>query len=98
MKKNGEFKEYCKFHVPKDIERKWSHEVKEKLIDEICSGSNFLLVAQLARVNLPEDEILSAFDELASSLLSDKILLTIEQLKTLFEPDIYTKIVSLYNK
>lgn len=96
MKKNGEFKEYCKFHIPKDIEREWSLEVKEILMDEICSGSNLLQVAQLARVNLPESEIVDAFILLSSSSLRDKILSTIEQLKPLFEPDMYKRIIKLF--
>lgn len=96
MKKNGEFKEYCKYRVPKDIEREWSLEVKEKLVDEICSGYNLLQVAQLARVNLPESEIVDAFKLLSSSSLRDKILTTIEQLKPLFEPDLYKRIVRLF--
>lgn len=96
MKKNGEFKEYCKFHVPKDTEREWSLEVKERLMDEICSGSNLLQVAQLARVNLPESEIVDAFKLLSSSPLRDRILSTIEQLKPLFEPSLYKRIVGLF--
>ena len=96
MKKNGEFKEYCKFRIPEDTEREWSLEVKEKLMDEICSGSNLLQVAQLARVNLPKSEILHAFDLLSSSSQKDKILTTINQLKPLFEPDLYKSIVQLF--
>lgn len=98
MKKNGEFKEYCKFHVSKDTERKWSLEVKEKLIDEICSGSNLLQVVQLARVNLPESEIVDAFELLSSSSLRGKILSSIEQQKPLFEPDLYKKLYGSLNK
>lgn len=97
MKKNGEFREYIKFRIPKETEREWSLEVKEKLMDEICSGSNLLQVAQLARVNLPESEILRAFELLSSSPLKDKILTSIEQLKPLFEPNLYKEIVKLFN-
>ena len=96
MKKNGEFKEYYKFRIPKDTEREWSLEVKEKLIDEICSGSNLLQVVQLARVNLPESEIVHAFELLSLSSQKGKILATIEQLKPLFEPDLYKRIVQLF--
>lgn len=96
MKKNGEFKEYCMYHVPKDTEHEWSLEVKDKLMDEICSGSNLLQVVQLARVNLPESEIVDAFKLLSSYSLRDKILTTIEQLKPLFEPDLYKIIVQLF--
>lgn len=97
MKKNGEFKEYIRFRVPKEIEHEWSLEVKEKLMDEICSGSNFLQVAQLARVNLPESEILRAFELLSASSLKNKILTTIEQLKPLFDPNLYKKILKQFN-
>ena len=96
MKKNGEFTEYCKFHVPKSIEREWSLEVKEKLLDEICSGSNILQVAQLARINLPESEIVDAFNVLSSSPPKDEILNTIELLKPLFEPNLYEQILQLF--
>lgn len=96
MKKNGEFKEYCKFRIPKGTEREWSLEVKEKLMDEICSGSNFLQVAQLARVNLPKSEIVRAFELLSSSPLRDKILTAIEQQKPLFELELYKSIVQLF--
>ena len=96
MKKNGEFKEYCKFQIPKETEREWSLKVKEKLLDEIRSGTNLPQVVQLARVNLPKSEIVHSFELLVSSSLRDKILTTIKQLEPLFEPDLYTIIVQLF--
>ena len=96
MKKNGEFKEYCKFGIPKDIEHEWSLEVKEQLIKEISSESNFLKVTQLACVNLPENEILTAFMELSTLSQKDKIFTTIKQLQPLFEPDLYPKIIQQF--
>ncbi len=97
MKKNGEFNEYIKFRIPKETEHEWSLEVKDKLMDEICSGSNLLQVVQLARVNLPKSEILHAFELLSLSSLKDKILASIEQLKPLFEPSLYKEIVKLFS-
>lgn len=96
MKKNGEFKEYCKFQIPKETEREWSLKVKEKLLDEIRSGTNLPQVVQLARVNLPKSEIVHSFELLVSSSLRDKILTTIKRLEPLFEPDLYTIIVQLF--
>lgn len=96
MKKNGEYKEYCRFHVPKGTEREWSLEVKEKLMDEICSGTNLLQVVQLARVNLPESEIVEAFNVLSLAPHKDEILYTIEQQKPLFEPNLYKQITQLF--
>ena len=93
MKKNGEFKEYNKFHVPKDTEREWSLEVKDNLVNEIYSGSNLLQVVQLSRINLPESEVVDAFKLLYKSPLRDEILTTIEQQKPLFEPNIYKLII-----
>ena len=93
MKKNGEFKEYNKFHVPKDTEREWSLEVKDNLVNEIYSGSNLLQVVQLSRINLPESEVVDAFKLLYKSPLRDEILTTIEQQKPLFEPNIYRLII-----
>lgn len=96
MKKNGEFEEYCKHRVPKDIECKWGREVKESLLDEICTENNLLQVVQLARVNLPKNEILDAFKLLSVSPQRDRILMAIEQLKSLFEQDFYKRIVELF--
>lgn len=96
MKRNGEYKEYASFSVPIELERKWSEQVKDHLIDEICSGSNVLQVVQLARVNLPENEILEAFRVVASSSLRDSAIANIVQLKTLFDPAIFNKIVCLF--
>lgn len=96
MKKNGEFKEYCKFGIPKDVEYEWSLEVKEQLLKEISSGSNFLQVTKLADVNLPENEILSAFVALSMLPENDRILATIKQLQPLFEPDLYRKIIQQF--
>lgn len=96
MKKNGEFKEYRKFRVPEGIEREWSLEIKEKLMDDICAGSNLPQVAQLARVNLPKSEILDAFKLLSTSPLRDRILTTIQQLEPLFAPDMYKSIMRIF--
>lgn len=98
MKKNGEFKEYNKFQVSKDTEREWSLEVKDNLVNEICSGSNLLQVVQLSRINLPESEVVDAFKLLYKSPLRDEILTTIEQQKPLFEPNIYKLIIEEKNQ
>ena len=96
MKKNGEFKEYNKFHIPKDTEYEWSLEVKERLMDEICSGSNLLQVVQLSRINLPENEIMGAFKLLASCSLNNQIYDMIQKLCPLFDRNLYDKIIALF--
>jgi hypothetical protein len=97
MKKNGEFEEYCKYHIPKEQEHIWSSEVKDMLMKEISTGSNLLQVVQLSRVNLPEDDILDAFRILSETSLRDRILATIMQLSPLFSPRIYQRIMKLFH-
>lgn len=96
MRKNGEYDEYHRFHVPADKEHKWSEEVKDLLIGEILSGSDTLQVTNLTRVNLPENEIVDAFYSLSLSPRRDEVLDAIELLKPLFEPGWYERIVLFF--
>lgn len=96
MKKNGEFREYSKFCVPKDTEHEWSLEIKENLMNEICSGANLLHVVPLSHMNLPEKEILDAFKLLSSCSFSKQIYDMIQKLFPLFDDDLYKKIIAFF--
>ena len=67
MRKNGEYEEYRRYAVPKEVEYNWSLELKELLIEQILGGENLLQVLQLSRISLPEDEVLDAFKYLSQS-------------------------------
>ncbi len=96
MRKNGEYDEYHRFHVPADKEYAWSEEVKDLLIEKIVNESAPLEVINLSRVNLPENEIEDAFRSLSLSPKSSEILEAIELLKPLFEPGWYERIVLFF--
>ena len=96
MKKNGEYDEYIKYNISPEIEHEWSLEVRDKLVEDILSGKDFLKIYSLSRVNLPESEILNAFSLLAVSPFKDEILQNIVTLNKLFEPTIYGKILELF--
>lgn len=97
MLKNGEYKEYMKYNISPETEYEWSLEIKDQLIEEIISGKDLLKVRTLSRINLPENDIISAFELLANSPLKVEIFNTIKLLGSLFEPSMYEKITKVFS-
>lgn len=97
MRKNGEYEEYSKYHISTETEQKWSREVRDKLVADIISGKDLLKVSALARINLPEREIIESFQLLRESSLCTIILDTIVQLKELIDPELFKRIIRLFS-
>lgn len=98
MKKNGEYSEYNKYNVSKALEYEWSIKIKDNLLMDIVDGKNLIRVINLANINLPENQIIDAFEMLAKSKLRNEIENMIEKLKPLFDNDLYNKIIVKYKQ
>ena len=96
MKKNGEYKEYQKYHISPEVEFEWGLEIRNQLLAEIIGKNNHLMVVALSRINLSESKIISAFEQLASTPQRDDIFCTINQLKPLFDPLMFESITKVF--
>ena len=96
MKRNGEYKEYIKYHVSETLEQEWSRIIRDTMLDKLQSGTDYWLVGNLANINMPESEILCSFQQLARSSNSQEILSAIEKAKPLISPGLFAKIIKIF--
>lgn len=96
MKRNGEYRNYVKYKISSEEEYHWSLEIKKLLIDDIVLNGDFLKIAPLSRINLPENEIIESFKTISFQCPNSKIRQTLELLQNLIPPNIYEKIFPLF--
>ena len=98
MKMNGEYDEYIKYNVPKDIELKWSRECMNQLAEKIRTGEDIWEVEGLANVNIDEKEILECFYKLADVPHVNDIIYVLKRQKKWIPPQLYDKIVEILSQ
>lgn len=96
MKRNGEYRDYSRKRVSVELESQWSIEIKNHLIDDIVNRGEFLKIVPLSRLNLPENEIMGAFEIISLKCSKAEIRQTLEQLQNLITPSIYEQLVHLF--
>ena len=95
MKQNGEYRDYERRKVPVEIERQWSIEIKNHLIDDIVNKGELFKIVPLSRINLPENEVIEAFNTLLLQCSRIKIRQALEQLKNLISPGIFEELIRM---
>lgn len=95
MKRNGEYRDYIRKRVPAMLECQWSVEIKNNLIDDIVNKQEFFKIVPLSRLNLPENEILEAFEIISSKCSKDVLRQNLEQLQNLITPNLYEELIHL---
>lgn len=97
MQKNGEYTEYLRCNIPKDIEIEWIEEIKQSLIVKIINEEDVGLIWNLSYIDIPYEEKLLVFKKVIlegnKKAIMDKMIL----LKELFDRDFYQEVVSLFS-
>ena len=95
MDKNGEYREYKRRNISAEIEYQWSVEIKNILMDNIAIEEEFFKIVPLSCLNLPENEIVKAFEEIIARSSREKIKQHLELLQELIPQNIYNQIILL---
>ncbi len=98
MERNGEYDEYIKYNVPKDIELKWSRECMNQMAEKVRTGEDIWDVGNLARINIDEKEILECFYEMAQVPHVNDIINAVKKSKIEIPPQLYDKIVDILSQ
>ena len=97
MKRNGEYCDYTRKRVPAELESQWNIEIKNHLIEDIVNRGEFFKIVPLSRLNLPENEILGAFEIISLKCSKAVIRQNLERLQNLITPNMYEQLIHLFN-
>ena len=96
--RSGNYAEYKALDIPKELEWKWSRDIKNKLFKKIVDNNDFGLLHTLAEIeNLDESELLACFQFFAESDNAHDVWVKIESNKEMYSDDRYEKIKQIFD-
>ncbi len=97
MLRNGELSEYQKCDIKKNDEEMWKHEILGDIICEIISGQDIGLIWNLSRMDITQEQKMSAYYEIKEKGDTKKLKKEILSLKSLFEETEFLRLMKIFD-
>ena len=97
MSRNGELSEYQKCDIKKNDEEMWKYEILGDIIREIISGQDIGLIWNLSRMDITQEQKMSAYYEIKEKGDTKKLKKEILSLKSLFEETEFLRLMKIFD-
>ena len=97
MLRNGELSEYQKCDIKKNDEEMWKYEILGDIICEIISGQDIGLIWNLSRMDITQEQKMSAYYEIKEKGDTKKLKKEILSLKSLFEETEFLRLMKIFD-